>query len=226
MLDSQIAQANALLEMQNEENSKSLPVMPETPTLNQEAAGKLKHSPRIENLSAYSSPRRLIDHGHSIRAPWTPPPSPTPLGWETSEDIHAVGLAAMESICDGRSSNSLKVNRSMRSQVLTSHPSTNALHKLGQSDCGSQTTPYLDEEEYDVGLTLPLHEETFEKACQTVIGEPDLAEERDLLGNQPLMMKGEESVGGFLPEPLEVGEGVAVSEESVEVGVPDVVTQV
>jgi hypothetical protein len=65
-------------------------------------AGRLRHSPRCDNLAVFSDPPEILHHGSSIRPPWTPPPSPSPYGQETATETHALGLAAEKSIASGR----------------------------------------------------------------------------------------------------------------------------
>lgn len=223
MLDSQLAQANAMIEKQSEGQGDETRVKAKPPGPTK--PGQLKHSPRIENLAAFTDPPPVINHGYTVRPPWTPPPSPSPHGKESTRQTHAVGLAAEGSICDGRSSNSLKTNFSLRNQLLSSVPSSNALHKLAQSGSSNGDIPYLDENEYDVGLTLRFDERSFETACGTPLNAPNLEEDTYFDDHKSPMMKHEEEEGKFMPEPLEVEDGVAVLEESVELGVPDVVTQ-
>lgn len=64
--------------------------------------GRLKHSPRCENLAAFAEPKEIPNHGACIRPPWTPPPSPSPYGQETATEMHSLGLAAEKSIESGR----------------------------------------------------------------------------------------------------------------------------
>ena len=223
MLDNQIAKANAIIERENEGLGEDLLTMD---SIAFRKPGQLKHSPRVKNLAAFTEGDDVVhDQGYSVRPPWTPPPSPSPYGQESARETHAVGLAAERSISDGRSSMSLKTNQGLRRQLLISVPSSNALHKLAQSGCPHGDMPYLDEDEYDVGLTLPFDEVSFATACSTPLGNSDPEEESYFEHKSP-MMQHEEEEGKFMPQPLEVEDGVAVLEESVQLGVPDVVTQV
>ena len=79
----------------------------------------------------------------------------------------------------------------------------------------------MPESEYDVGLTLRFNEQVYELARMTPL------EPRGELGNEQLdngaalgATEEEESL------PVHVDHGVAMMEESLELGVPDVVTQV
>lgn len=222
MLDDQIAQANANAEEQSEgQHEEALPMAESESSRN---AGQLKHSPRVENLAMLA--RDVVkDQGYTVRPPWTPPSSPSHHGSDTANEVHAVGLAAERCICSGRSFFSLKTNQDMRRQLLTSIPSSNALHKLAQFGCPHGDIPYLDEMEYDVGLTQRFDEDAFELACGTPLGEPGQDEENFFNETKSPMMQREEEEGMFMPQPLKVEDGVAVLEESVQLGVPDVVTQ-
>ena len=189
----------------------------------------MKHSPAVENLAAFSNtqdPKQVHNQGYSIRPPWTPPPSPSLHSRDSATETHAVGLAAEKSFCNGRSSNSLKTNRRVREQLISSVPSSNRLDRLAQSGSYLENIPYLDEREYDVGLTLPFDEASFTAACDTPLIAPDAEEESYFFDHKSPMMQNEEEEGRFRPEPLEVEDGLAVLEESVELGVPDVVKQV
>ncbi|KAF7543626.1 hypothetical protein G7046_g9963 [Stylonectria norvegica] len=193
-----------------------------------DAPGQLTHSRRCDNLAAFDEPNEFISQGASIRPPWTPPPSPSRYGQESMTKRHVLGLAAEPSITNGRSSTSLKTNPSMRNQVLCSVPSSSALAHVQQS-CHSCTEthhiPYLPESAYDVGLTLPFDADAYEIARTTPLGPPDSMEETYLHGIVTPMMEYEEEERFFTPAPLKVDHGVAVLEESMELGVPDVITQ-
>lgn len=229
MLDEQISQGNAMMEKRHKDSEKAATVAstPYRPVLR--CAGQLKHSPGVENLAAFSDTQNTFEvhnQGYSVRPPWTPPPSPSPYGKDCATETHAVGLAAEKSISNGRSSNSLKTNPSVRAQLLSSLPSSNTLNRLAQSGSYLEDIPYLDECDYDVGLTLPFDIRSFATACATPLSAPDFDEESYFFGHKSPMMQHEEQEGRFKPEPLEVEDGVAVLEESVQLGVPDVVTQV
>lgn len=55
---------------------------------------------------------------------------------------------------------------------------------------------------------------------------PELSGEDSNQGLVTPMMIEELEEGRFHPDPLDVGDGIAVLEESIELGVPDVLTQV
>ena len=116
----------------------------------------------------------------------------------------------------------------MRRQLLSSVPSSTALNRIYQSGEGSpdQPFPYLEEDDYDVGLCLPFDEGTFDLARRTPLGPPSTSEDDYFHGVKTSMEELEDTKGCFLSAPLKVVQGVAVLEESVELHVPDVVTQV
>ncbi|KAI6784742.1 uncharacterized protein J7T54_007835 [Emericellopsis cladophorae] len=200
-------------------------------TVQPEPAGHLKPSPGCENLRAFT---KDADHGESndeasgARPPWTPPPSPSLYGKMSATKLHKLGWAKEESISNGRSSISIKTNHSIRCQLLTSIPSTNALQILAQS--GSYFTDNfpapMDEDEYDVGLTLPFRERSFSKACETPLEQVTIGPGGDKEGIQVATTIVEHEGEAFTPAPLQVERGVAVLEESVELRVPDVITQI
>lgn len=111
----------------------------------------------------------------------------------------------------------------MRHQTLRSVPSQSALDRINQSENAEpqSAVPYLSESEYDVGLTLPFNQALYELACMTP------------LEQQPRGMTGQvATTANASPrveeesKPVLVSNGVAMMEESLELGVPDVVTQV
>lgn len=126
------------------------------------------------------------------------------------------------------SPDSLKTNPKIRQQILSSVPSRSALARIQQYGYSDSTNriPYLPESAYDVGLTLPFDASAYDLACTTPLAPPDVVEERFLNESMTPMMAFEEKQGRFTPSPLKVDHGVAVLEESVELGVPDVITQV
>jgi hypothetical protein len=84
----------------------------------------------------------------------------------------------------------------------------------------------MPEDAYDVGLTLPLNGSRYERARLTRLPPPNLEEVVFFAEHPTSMMAYEEEEGEFLPEPLQVDRGVAVLEESVELGEADLITQV
>lgn len=105
------------------------------------------------------------------------------------------------------------MNISVRHRTLKSVPSKSASDRINQSSSTEPhaVTPYLPESEYDVGLTLPFNPVMYELACMT-----------------PLEPRGTPNAGPRVEEesePVQVDHGIAMMEESLELGVPDVITQ-
>lgn len=125
------------------------------------------------------------------------------------------------------SSNSLKVNQEVGEQLLTSVPSTHALHRIAQSACTSpdEPIPYLNESQHDIGLTLRFDEESFEEAYGTSLAALDLDGLQTHVSTPPATETKYEE-GKFTSEPVHVDNGVAMLEESVALGVLDVITQI
>lgn len=114
----------------------------------------------------------------------------------------------------------------MRNQLITSVPSTSALQRMAQwSDSLDDPIPHLDESEYDVGLTLPFNEVSFEVACKTPLGAPDRDEDLYLERSMTPAIEPRGQQEKCTPGLLHVDHGIAMLEESVESGVPDVITQ-
>jgi hypothetical protein len=97
MLESQLAKGHSLLAIERATASTG-PSRPRAVTNGSTAppendAGRLKHSPRCENLAVYAQPPPGPDHGSSIRPPWTPPPSPGPGEYKnlSTDELRAEG---------------------------------------------------------------------------------------------------------------------------------------
>lgn len=206
--------------------------------------GRLKHSPACDNLSMFAQSVEGTLIGGETRPPWTPPPSPSQRGRNAATKMHYLGYAAEKSISNGRrfvlliptvthnqltcySSISLKTNPSARQQMLSSVPSTSALDRIGQFGYlqVGQQVPYLPESEYDVGLTLPFNKSAFESACQTPLEPPNPAEEMYLGRDGTDSANHEELSDALITTQVHVDYGVAMLEESVELGVPDIVAE-
>jgi hypothetical protein len=111
----------------------------------------------------------------------------------------------------------LKTNTKLRRDVFAS---------INSIITGAQDADYYQSEEaYDVGLFLPFNEAVFTRATLTALPSPTTAEDASLRCGPAPMMEEEINEGRFHKEPLDVGNGVAVLEESVGLGVPDVVAQ-
>ncbi|KAI1132959.1 hypothetical protein F5Y10DRAFT_291038 [Nemania abortiva] len=157
-----------------------------------------------ERISAFERPRPA----------YTPPPTPTSwTGIATQEN----GTTLFENYpweCNGRSPRSIKTNDQVRRQVVKSI--VHLMHqRLDEGDTKEPQSTYLSEasdrsESLETGPAL--------KTSQTSAGGSG---QRTI----PPMMAEEREEGCFHQDPLNVGDGIAVLEESVELGVPDVITQ-
>ena len=81
-------------------------------------------------------------------------------------------------------------------------------------------------DKYDVGLFLRFNEAVYTHACETRLPPPTAEEEVFFYDVTTEMMEEETERGQFHKMPLDVANGVAVMEESVELHVADIVKQV
>ncbi|KAI1641020.1 hypothetical protein F4809DRAFT_637150 [Biscogniauxia mediterranea] len=180
---------------------------------------EFESSPSDDNpsIGSITSPfSRRHGFNNYMRPPWSPPP--TPKGW-VGVRWNKEGVPSFEHqpfICDGRSPTSLKINKQTHDQVLSS------------IDGLIIEPPRDDSEDMDLQSAKPPPPSpttTFIRACLTPLPPPTHGEEKAIRDTASTMMV-EESEGCFHREPLDVGDGVAVLEESVDLGVPDIVSQV
>ncbi|KAI1500992.1 hypothetical protein F5X99DRAFT_384069 [Biscogniauxia marginata] len=163
-----------------------------------------------------SFPRRHLSND-IIRPPWSPPP--TPAGWmgvrQNKEGVSSFDYQPF--ICDGRSPTSLRTNNQVRHQVLGSMDGLTI--EASGNVCG-------DMDLQNVGSPLPSPRTNLIRACLTPLPSPTPGEEMAIRDTATTMMMEESEEGYFHQEPLDVGDGVAILEESVGLGVPDVISQV
>lgn len=204
-----------------------------------------KASGHSQDLAGFVDPAQRL-----TRPPWTPPPSPRQSvgGLDTvarmREQVGPLGLPCPLSGMGGRSSRSLKTNNRLRKSVFRSmSPDLIALKGGGDSMHGglwpwmpsslndSTQIPYVESAEldyfYDVGLTLPFDQQTFDLACSTPL--PHATVEEAAFFDMPYkttMEEYEDGEGIFLERPLQVPGGIALTEEAVESSSPDVMAQV
>ncbi|KAI1865792.1 hypothetical protein JX265_008115 [Neoarthrinium moseri] len=88
----------------------------------------------------------------------------------------------------------------------------------------SPDSPYEPVDAHDVGLFLPFNQAAYIRACGTPLPSPTTDEDAFFHDKTTTMMEEERQKGRFHGDPLEVADGVAVMEESVELCVPDVLT--
>jgi hypothetical protein len=75
-------------------------------------------------------------------------------------------------------------------------------------------------------LFLPFNKAVYARACSTPLPSPTPDEDAFVYNKPTLMMEEEMEEGRFHEDPLDVADGVAMMEESVGLGVPDVMKQV
>ncbi|KAI0402925.1 hypothetical protein F4802DRAFT_617216 [Xylaria palmicola] len=156
----------------------------------------------------------LLGYDDKHRPPYTPPC--TPSSWTGIRQL--VGTTSMFEhapfVCDGRSPLSLKTSDKVRRQVV-------------RSIAGLMHQPFLDDDakefralcSFDSPNSSRLHGTGAAPTASETTGQ-DGGKGR---ATSPMIEEREE--GRFHEGPLEVREGIAVLEESVELGVPDVITQ-
>ncbi|ORY68418.1 uncharacterized protein BCR38DRAFT_471985 [Pseudomassariella vexata] len=160
----------------------------------------------------------------AIRPPWTPPTTPTAWAGAQKGENGVINFEHRPSVSDGRSCDSLKTNPRLRRATFDSiRTYVDATAHGDHPNLPNPYFPYEPADANDVGLFLPFNKTVFARACITLLPPPSPAEEAYLHELAPVVEQG----GRFHEEPLEVGDnGVAVMEESVGLGVPDVVAQV
>ncbi|VUC34170.1 unnamed protein product [Clonostachys rosea] len=189
-----------------------------------EAAPKtLKHSPGYDNLSAvFTQTTPEAQKTAQARPPWTPPPSPSPYGLTNASETYSLGFAEEPSITDGRSSASLKANQFAREQLIHSLPLIES-----QGQLTNISDDFLDEEdlyeadnECDAGPAYHRNK-IFEMPCTTPLQMPGPTEEIHVYAPESMIASPAGGESGLATE-----YGVAVLEESTELGIPDLITQV
>ncbi|KAI1337825.1 hypothetical protein F5Y15DRAFT_417614 [Xylariaceae sp. FL0016] len=168
----------------------------------------------VDSLLSGSSSENEIPEG--LRTPGSPPP--TPKAWK-GRRLRRGGMTSFEThphVCNGRSPSSLKANPGLLDQV-----------KSSIEGVVSNRRDALEIDQYDRCHSLVAEEKVaLLKASLTPLPSPSSEEEVSLREHASQMMVEEAQEGVFHEEPLDVGTGMAVLEESVELGVPDVISQV
>ncbi|KAI3337439.1 hypothetical protein HD806DRAFT_529003 [Xylariaceae sp. AK1471] len=147
------------------------------------------------------------------RPAWSPPSTPTSwtgivqLGNDTTMFEHC------PFVCDGRSPNSLRTNDPLRHQVIESI--------AGLMD--QELDEYEIEEFRSICSPASSDEYRLIRSSLTSVTSPNSDDGRQKTATP--MMEEEQQEGRFHEEPLDVGNGIAVLEESVELRVPDVIAQ-
>lgn len=160
----------------------------------------------------------------AIRPPWTPPA--TPSAWDGAKQ-RPNGYVTFEKhpvVSDGRSPDSLKTNPHLRQTAFESVPANSPI--VAAPHLNRESSLYAQVDVNDVGLFLPFNERIFEQACDTPLPPPSASEDAYFNEKSTLMMDQEMEEGRFLEEPLDVADGLAMTEECVALRVPDVMTGV
>ncbi|KAK9770305.1 hypothetical protein SCAR479_13046 [Seiridium cardinale] len=161
-----------------------------------------------------------------VRPPWTPPA--TPSAWKHADRLEdgSVDFEDRYNVRNGRSPDSLKTNpiarraafESIRKNPLSSAPNGHI--------AGHDSSPYLPADAHDVGLFLRFNKAVFARACSTPLPPSTPREDAFFHENPTRMEEHEMEEGCFHEEPLEVAHGIAILEESVEMHVPDIMSQI
>ncbi|KAI1423849.1 hypothetical protein F5Y12DRAFT_798005 [Xylaria sp. FL1777] len=163
--------------------------------------------------SAISTPSQ-VNPFEQLRPAFTPPS--TPISWTgiSRRDNGTMNFEHCPFVCDGRSPESLKTNHQVRRQVIGSI--AGLMHQE------------LDEDEIEKFQSIcsfrPADQAILLDASRASIAPQISGEDNGQRDITPMMMEKLQD-GHFHHDPLDVGDGIAVLEESVELGVPDVITK-
>ncbi|KAI8634688.1 hypothetical protein F5Y19DRAFT_121303 [Xylariaceae sp. FL1651] len=169
-------------------------------------------APSIDSMVSSPSRASIFEEA---RPPWSPPSTPT--SW-TGVAQRENGMTTFEHrpfICDGRSPKSLKVNGHVRHKVIESI--TGLMDQELEDDQTEEFGPLCSPVSFDESEQI--------RASLTPLTSSTSDEGVDRQESATPMMLEELREGYFHQEPLDVGNGIAVFEESVGLGVPDVIAQ-
>ncbi|KAI0435191.1 hypothetical protein F5Y09DRAFT_293968 [Xylaria sp. FL1042] len=164
--------------------------------------------------SAISTPSQVNAFEHT-RPAFTPPS--TPISWTgiTRQDNGTVEFEHCPFVCDGRVPESLKTNCQVRRQVI-------------ESIVGLMDQELAEDEIEEFESICSFKSEDQSKPLGASLASKALPISAENNGQRcitPMMLEELED-GCFHQDPLDVGDGIAVLEESIELGVPDVITKV
>ncbi|KAI1282530.1 hypothetical protein F5Y07DRAFT_411017 [Xylaria sp. FL0933] len=156
--------------------------------------------------SVISTPSQ-VNSFEQPRPAFTPPS--TPVSWTgiSRQDNGTVDFQHSPFVCDGRSPESLKTNSQVRRQVV-------------ESIAGLMHQDLAEDEVEEFQSICSFKREDQSKSLGASLDSNNIQR-----GITPMMLEELED-GRFHHDPLDVGDGIAVLEESVELGVPDVITKV
>ncbi|KND90734.1 hypothetical protein TOPH_04490 [Tolypocladium ophioglossoides CBS 100239] len=182
--------------------------------------GSLKHSPRCVNLGAYADPSSDTGLGPVSRLPWTPPPSRGPNDEDTPSMDQVATMAADLGIAEDISSSPMSDCPEASGYGLAAAQELNSvLHH-------HETRHPLQPMDNNNNNNNAMHPQVVEPATGSFRGQAGEfeGEEADAPSPPPPKTLPGDSEK-FSASVVKVGHGVAVLEESVELGVPDVITQ-
>ncbi|PNY26722.1 Uncharacterized protein TCAP_03351 [Tolypocladium capitatum] len=186
--------------------------------LESDTPGSLKQSPPCVNLRAYADPNSDAGLSPVSRLPWTPPPSRGPNDDDTPSTDQVATMAADLSIANDISSSPMFEYPEASGHGLTAAqglisalPHHEARHTLQQVDKNNETHPQVMEP-----ATGGFRGQAGDESEGVEVDAPSPPPRKTLSCDTEK----------FTASPVKVGHGVAVLEESVELGVPDVITQV
>lgn len=189
----------------------------------------------------WNDQRPSLPNDYDVRPPWTPPSTPIIKPQEPGDEFPALILDP-ESYHGRRfvkefrrqyvsrnsplpSPASLKTSKSVRGRAfarLTSHFNSYRANLSLDEQCRHYPVNYQSEEMYDVGLFLPFNPEVFTQACNTPLPTADADEDLFFSEGRTAMETIEEEACRFSAAPLDVPDGVALTEEAVETGTADI----
>ncbi|KAI0526642.1 hypothetical protein F5B22DRAFT_655765 [Xylaria bambusicola] len=165
-------------------------------------------------IDSFTSTPSEVNIFEQQRPAFTPPS--TPICWTgiAQQENGTVNFESCPFVCDGRSPESLKTNYQIHRQVVRS------IAGLMEQE--------LDEAEIEEFQSIcsfkPTEQSMFLGASLSSVKSRMLSEDFNRGGITP-MIKEDIEEGRFHRDPLHVGDGIAVLEESIELGVPDVITK-
>lgn len=168
--------------------------------------------------SGISTPAR-IGASERPRPAFTPPSTPTSWTGLARQENGTTMFEHCPFVCDGRSPESLQTNDQVRRQVASSI--AGLMHQKVDEDENEDET-----EEFLYVYSFDSADQSKRTGAGLASTAPELSGEDSNQGLVTPMMIEELEEGRFHPDPLDVGDGIAVLEESIELGVPDVLTQV
>ncbi|KAI1180267.1 hypothetical protein F4777DRAFT_529406 [Nemania sp. FL0916] len=175
------------------------------------------------SLASDSSTQSQTNALERPRPSSTPPPTPTSWTGIVQQEEGSTIFEYSPSVCDGRSPRSLSMNEAVRRRTVESV--AGLVHQESQEDEPDEVHFINSTDATDVTDSSDEIRSLRAELALTMSQIMNLGGGGINHGPATPMMAEELEEGRFHPDPLDVGEGIAVLEESVELGVPDVITQ-